>query len=726
MFSKKVILLLAGALILGIVAACGAAQPEQVTVVETVVVEKEVEKVVEKEVEVEKIVEVEKVVEVQGAIPYPEGQPLGLEEVTINKLTIDEWIDYRAMDSYNEPEWISELVAAGELPPVEERLPKEPQVILTSSMEDGIGVYGGSFRGFSACPTAGWNNSAGVSSGWFGIESYSYAHNALVFTGPLYRMDQDVEPIPNLAKSWEWSDDGLELTMHLVEGAKWSDGVPFTSEDVIFNWEDMISDPNVNSWKQIDNWSWDGEAATLEALDDFTIKWTFPVPFPKDKYYFMDESDFSVAPAHILKPLHPKYKDDTDYKEFENALPPDALPQVTMGPWAAIEYKTDELLIMRRNPYFWKVDEDGNQLPYLDEVIYQKGPSGIGRTLCTMAGGCDHSNLENPSSFVESLKRAQEEDAHFSISWAPELLGYEAVINQSADLGVKDEGGAALRELFRDVRFRKALSYATDRDGIAQSIMRGPFLRPWPGGLLPGAPDFNKDSVVYYPTSLETAQTLLAELGFEDTDGDGFLNWTSGPLEGENLAVAMSATEDQAEAVTTAEALVSNWAQVGIKVNFRPVTSAARNDIEVGGEWDIHVHRTDRAFGLPHTRCNDVAPISKNAPEWHREGDTPRQLQDFEARLVEIMNVYCVSGDPAEKKELMFEFNQLFTENVYVLGIYVGRHGLGFANRIQNVPQGTPVVLYQWVESSYSLEQQWVPVDQQREQIRPGVIPTYE
>ncbi len=246
-----------------------------------------------------------------------------------------------------------------------------------------------------------------------------------------------------------------------------------------------------------------------------------------------------------------------------------------MGPWAATEYKTDELLIMRRNPYFWQVDEAGNQLPYFDEVVYQKGPSGVGRTLCTLAGGCDHTNLENPSTFVETLKRAQEPDAHFDVTWGPELLGYALQINQSANFGVTSERDEAVRELFRDIRFRRAVSHAIDREGVAQSIMRGPFLREWAGGLFPGAPDFDKESVVYYAHDPASAQALLAELGFEDTDGNGILNWTDGPLAGEDLVLAITANEDQAEANSTAEALVSMLGQVGVKLNFRPVTSAA-------------------------------------------------------------------------------------------------------------------------------------------------------
>jgi peptide/nickel transport system substrate-binding protein len=722
---------------LSLMTACTPAQPETITVVETVVVEKEVQgetitvvETVEVVKEVEKVVtkevEVEKVVEIQGPIPYPEGVPLTLTGAEVTKMPIDQMVTYKALPEYHEPEWVTALVEAGELPPVEERLPKEPQVILKSGMADGIGEYGDVWRAFSACPVVGWNNTAGVSSGWFGVEDIMAWDEALVQTGPLFRADQDIEPFPQLAKSWEWSEDGKELTMHLIEGAKWSDGEPFTSEDVLFTWEDYIVDPNVNSWQKSTAWEFDGQPTKLEALDDYTIKFTFPVEKPVQLFYQMDEQEFSIMPAHVLKPFHPKYNSDMDYKEFENALPPDALPVVTMGPLAAVEYKTDELLIARRNPYYWKVDEEGNQLPYMDEVTFQKGPSGVGRTICTMAGGCDHTNLENPAGeFVEILKRAQEPDAHFDITWGPETLAFHLLINQSADLGVKDEKEAAMRELFRDLRFRRALSQAMDRDGLAQATLRGPFLRPWPGGVMPGSPEFDRNSVVYYPYAPEAAKALLAEIGFEDTDGNGFLNWTSGPLEGEDLAIAMSANEDQQEGVNLGDALVNVFGQVGVKVNFRPVTSAAWEDIQQSGEWETHVWRVGQEFALPFTRCSNLAPISKNQPAWHREGDQPRQLQPFEEELIDLVNQYCPEQDPVKRKELLNEYNHVFTENVYTIGIWVGRYGLALAKRFQNVPPGTPAFMYQWAESNYMLEQIWTPKDQQIEQLRPNTIPVY-
>src|SRR5260221_7479362 len=86
-----------------------------------------------------------------------------------------------------------------------QRLPKEPQIYLASGMKDGVGVYGDVWRGFSACPTAGYNRMAGISMGWFGIEDYTETYGALVKTGPLFRANQDIEPMPEVAKGWEWS-----------------------------------------------------------------------------------------------------------------------------------------------------------------------------------------------------------------------------------------------------------------------------------------------------------------------------------------------------------------------------------------------------------------------------------------------------------------------------------------------------------------------------------------
>ncbi len=169
----------------------------------------------------------------------------------------------------------------------------EPQVFLASGMSSGLGEYGGVWRDFSACPTEGWNLGAGQTQGWFGI-NIIYVEG-LLKSGPIFMRNDAIEPFPNLAKSWEWNEDGTELTMELIEGAKWSDGEPFDATDVMFTWEHMILDPNVNSQTSRSTWQIEGEDVMLEGVDDYTIKWTFPVAFPVQLFFSMDENFYSSA-----------------------------------------------------------------------------------------------------------------------------------------------------------------------------------------------------------------------------------------------------------------------------------------------------------------------------------------------------------------------------------------------------------------------------------------------
>ena len=653
---------------------------------------------------------------------YPEPQ-LIVGSRPVAKLPLDQIVAYKSLDSYSEPDWISELVAAGELPPVEERLPVAPRVILESGMAEGIGVYGGVWRDFSACPTEGYNRGAGQSAGWFGIEAAAFA--SLLKSGPIFRRSDSLEPLPFLAQSWTWSEDGHELTMNLLEGARWSDGHPFTTEDVLFTWEDMIVDPNVQSPKGASAWMFGDEMTQLEVIDDYTFKFVFPVAFPVQSLFQMDEGDFHISPAHYLKPLHPRYNDEMDYVDFEASMPPDKIP-VVLGPFVPVEYITDELMILRRNPYFWSVDEAGNQLPYLDEVVFEKGPSGVGRTLSTLAGTADHSNLENPSTFIETLKRAEEDDAHFYVEWGPETLGFSIKFNLSTSLGVNDDRDAALRELFRDVRFRKAFSFALDRDGISQSILRGPFLRGWAGGLFPGSSYFDRDTVSYFNNNPEAAAALLAELGFEDSDGDGTLNWPTDRLaSGENLVIALVTSEDAEETQTVGAAAVTLLGDLGVQINVRPLNSAARREMNEAGEWELRVDRDSQVYAVPFTRCTDLAPLTREF-SFHREGSEPREFLDFEQKLVDIVEAFCAEPDTNVRLEQMAEYNRIVTDNVYFAGVFVGRYGLAAAKRFNNVPAGMPVFMYQWTWDNVMAEQVWVSPDEQIEQIRPGVIATYD
>lgn len=664
--------------------------------------------------------------EMQGPIPYPEGQVVaGAQEPKL--FNLDEILSYRQLDKYSEPEDVAKAVQAGQLPPIEQRLPETPQVIPNGFFSDGPGVYGGVMRDVWAAPTEGWNWAAGAIQGWFGINSI--LEEPLVLTGPMWLRGDVVEPLPNLAKDWEWSDDGSTLTMNLVKGIKWSDGVPFTADDVMFTWIDCILDPNVaRAPTKRSTWQIDGKDINLEKVDDFTIKWTFPVERPAYTMYFMNERNWSVAPAHIHKPFHPKYNPDSDYQAFQDDLPPNALPVVTMGPWTVVDYKTDELMVYRRNPYYWKVDEGGQQLPYLNEIVFEKAATGVIRTGKVMAGAADHTNVENPSTFLDVATRAQDPGAPFRLEWGPETLGFSLLLNQSLNFGAKDDRAKELRKLFRDVRFRRALTQAIDRDGIARSVAEGPFFRAWPGGLYPGSQFFDRESTIYYPFSPDTSKALLAEMGFTETNSSGVLTWPSGPLAGQPVVVGLIASQDAEGVGTIAEAVATLFKQIGIQVNYRQLQGNAMSALDTNGEWDMRVSRMGQEWGVPNVRYRDIGPLALESPVFSRAAQgVDRPLQDFEQEMVDIIGQFVVEPDAAKQKELMSRYQKLHTENIYTLGVVIGRYALGMSKTIKNVPIGAPAFLYQWDYDNFIPEQFWIAKEDQGKvpETRPGVLPDF-
>ena len=148
----------------------------------------------------EEKVEITEAAMIKEPVPYPEGKPMpGGREAT--KFNLDEMLTYKKLPKYSQPKWMDKLVADEVIPPVEKRLPEEPQVYLSSGMSDGPGGYGGIWRDFSAVPTEGWNQVAGQTQGWFGI-NYIF-QESLVKSGPVFMRKDKAEPFPNLAKSWE-------------------------------------------------------------------------------------------------------------------------------------------------------------------------------------------------------------------------------------------------------------------------------------------------------------------------------------------------------------------------------------------------------------------------------------------------------------------------------------------------------------------------------------------
>ncbi|WP_309085721.1 ABC transporter substrate-binding protein [Chelativorans sp.] len=653
--------------------------------------------------------------------PDPPEFPAQSEPVFVG---ISDILEFKALPEYREPEWVTKkFVETGKLPPVKDRLPKEPLVYKIANMPDGVGVYGDVMRHVIGGRPEGWNYLAGQTQGWGGIDIGMM--ECLTRTGPLFQVKaEELQPMPNLAKSWEWSDDGLQLTMHLIEGAKWSDGDPFDAEDVMFYWEDNVVDPNVTPLNGASPATF-GEGTTLEKVDDYTIRWTFTKPKPTEYLYSMAYGTFCPGPSHLLKPKHPKYNPDMTYDEYKNAFPPDFMNWPVMGAWVPVEYRPDDIIVLRRNPYYWKVDEQGNQLPYLNEVHYRLS-TWADRDVQAVAGSGDFSNLEQPESFVEALRRGAEESAPARLQFGPRTIGYALQMNMSANgWGEPDERGQAVRELNRQLDFRKAVTMAIDRQRLGESLVRGPFTAIYPGGLYAGTTYYDKASTAYYPYNLDAANALLDGLGLKDIDGNGIRNFPEGTAGGGDIEITLLANTDYNTDRNLAEGVVNMMQPLGLRIIVNLQQGPSRDALYQSGRFDWQVLRQTEEIATVVQRTAQLAPTGPQVHQFHRAGkDGTLDLLPFEQELVDLVNKFVGTPDLNERAEIMKQFQKVYTENVYAVGLTQYPGALIINKRFANIPAGTPISMYNWAEDSIIRERVFVPQDRQQDyELHPESLP---
>jgi peptide/nickel transport system substrate-binding protein len=631
-------------------------------------------------------------------------------------------LEYKALDSYSEPEFVKAFVDAGKLPPVAERLPKEPLVYKIANMPDGAGTYGDVMRHVIGGRPEGWNYSAGQTQGWGGIDIG--LSECLTRTGPLFQVNpEDLEPLPNLAKSWEWSEDGKTLTVHLIEGAKWSDGDPFDVEDILFYWDDIIMDPEVTPLNGASPETF-GQGTTLEKVDDYTFRFNFTTERPEQVLFNMAYGDFCPGPSHILKPQHPKYSDNT-YEQFRNAVPPTYLNIPVMGAWVPVEYRPDDIIVMRRNPYYWKVDENGQQLPYLNELQYRLS-TWADRDVQAVAGTGDFANLEQAENYVESLRRSAQPDAPARLEFGPRIIGYSLYPNLSGNgWGEPDERAQAVRELNRNLDFRQGVTQAIDRARLGESLVKGPFTYQYAGGLYADTSYYDAASTVFYPYSLDSAKAHFEAAGLKDTDGNGFLNFPEGTAGGQDIQITLLANSDYQTDRNLAEGIVAMMEEAGIKITLNIQSGNDSDALRDSGRYDWRVARNDSELITVVQNTPQLAPTGPRTSYSHMaNGAGELDLMPFEQEMVDTVNAFVASHDAEERMDLMKTFQKLYTENLFGIGLTQYPGALIINKRFSNIPAGTPIMMYNWAEDSIFRERVWVAADAQRDyELHPDTLP---
>lgn len=582
-----------------------------------------------------------------------------------------------------------------ELPPVAERLPAEPLVVVPY---DAIGSYGGTLDALSNA------NEAGTS------DFLSIRHVNLV------RYSDDLETIvPNVAKSWEWNDDYTQLTFHLRKGHKWSDGAPFTSADVKFWYDNLALDPKVNE-KPKDYVTVAGQPMTVETPDDETVVFKLPAPKPGLLAHFATHFGQGFQPKHFLGKFHPAINPDADKEAQALGFPdgyavimayygnsdwtdtgtpmlnsPDKVANMPMDAMPTLEShfvvkETTEGRHFVANPYFFQVDTTGKQLPYINELDELFVNDQEVRLLKLVNGEVDYKAQSLQLSDAPLLLENQEKGG-YTIQLKPKIAMHAISFNVTS----ADE---EKRQVFGDLRFRKAMSVAINREALNETAYFGEGAIQQYTGFSP-LPDYidSKWKSFAAEHDPEGAKAMLDEVGVVDKDGDGFRDLPSGAPLVLNLQFATQGIAGQ-----VVELIAQDWAAVGINTTVKEITPDEYRSAQSSNQLDVGLWEKGQPVGIILGNNELWVPPFENYfghrsamlwAEWvDSNGSAGVEPPDYVKALISDIN--ALQSTPSGTDEFKAIANRMvenMTGNLLFIGTALTPDPIYHRNALKNVPE---------------------------------------
>jgi peptide/nickel transport system substrate-binding protein len=583
---------------------------------------------------------------VLGGVPLFAG---GKKEETVEEemAAPAEWMEKEAPMLYD-------MVKAGTLPPLEERLPDNPLVI--EPFEE-IGTYSDTFR---------------RGTGFFMPDEWLISHHTneslFAFTWPI---PGDGPILPNLAERWEFSSDGRELTVHLRKGTKWSDGEPFTVDDILFFLFDILDDENAAyTWYHAANLYYEGELPEVRKIDDYTMKFIYP-----DPYYFAETMYATLSeialPKHYLSKVHPKYNSDATYDELNENIPwRSGRGRVTLQPWMLESFDPDSKMVIVRNPYYWKVDPDGKQLPYFDrtEIFVTGDRQGV--ALGNVTGRYDLDNMwvgiQHLSLFLEEQEARDFSIGHSILSSMGIFFGYDGPDKDA-------------RAVVRNKAFRQAASLAINRPEIGRVLFFDQLV-PMGSSFSPDSAYFEeKVGTLYSEYDPARARKILDDAGIVDRNGDGVRELPTG----EKCEVVWDVYEHDLYSPLS-EMVVEDLAQVGIRFVLNIQHQNLITERLEAGNFEISTYDFS-AHVEPLAALEWWVPITPGTPKWHPKAyDAPfsREYVEFTKLLQKAKNIPY-----DERVAALKAANEILAENVFVIHIGFYKRPNIVSNRLGNAPK---------------------------------------
>lgn len=595
--------------------------------------------------------------------------------------------------AFEQAPMLDALVESGKLPPVDERLPDNPLVV---EPVESIGSYGGTWRS---------GLRGGLDNAWVGR---TVAYDGLV------RYDRNWESIiPNIAESWEVNDDATEYTFTLRRGLHWSDGEPFTSDDIAFAVA-LMQDPN---YPADANWTNDQKnLPTIEVIDEVTFKIVLQSPHGLllDELASIDGLTVVSLAKHYCSQFHPDYNPDANALAQENGFQDWSFMMVDRCAWQTESQRwgnpelpfmnawvvTEPLrgdstrLVLERNPYYFKVDPEGNQLPYIDRLEMRVSESLEELTLLALNGEIDFTDRHIATVMNKPIFFDGQEAGDYRLGENVPSTSNTLVLqlNFSHDDPVK-------RALFQSRDFRIGLSHAIDRQEIIDVVFTGQG-EPFQVAPRPESP-FYDEAMAHQYTAFDPdlAAEHFAAAGLTEKNSDGVYLMPDGrPLEITIDTIAAF----RPEWVDMLQLLQLQLEAAGVGVEINTIDRTLYYEKRPGNQYDAQVWQGDGGLDVVqepryYFPYSDESVWGFRWQAWYN-GTYPEIAEepaDWAKAQMELYTALLAEGDAAERDRLMREILAITREQFPVIGVSLPPNGYYIArNNLHNV---APMMKHAWL-----------------------------
>jgi peptide/nickel transport system substrate-binding protein len=353
---------------------------------------------------------------------------------------------------------------------------------------------------------------------------------------------------------------------------------------------------------------------------------------------------------------------------------------VSLGPFRIIEYVSGQRAVLERNPYFWKVDSKGQRLPYLDRVVFVISKDWNTTQSKFTAGELDVMSQVRAEDFALT-KRMEGPDVRvedIGVSLDTQWL----VFNQNT--GKNPKTGNPFVEpwklkLFRDQRFRQAISYALDREGLANTVYAGRAV-PLYSFVTPSDMYWYTDDIMKYPYDTARARQLLSEAGLKDKNGDGFLE----DAEGRTVEITINTNAGNSQRVNSAGFIVKNLQDIGIKASSAPVALQVIAD-KLQSNFDFDAIILGWGSGIPPGPINSKNILLSSGLQHACFPSQRTPSTEWEARVDELVHKLIQSADQAERKRLYAEIQRIWSEQLPEINLLAQKEAVAYKSKFGNI-----------------------------------------